>query len=163
MFKLRLGGSYKHISQKKCMISPSTVGSNFETAFWIPSKITINKVKFSLVVDVSESKVFEKIISGWLHCNIVLIPFDHVLRQMVFNYSWVFSQSLSFLAWVGTQGSIGAYKWLFSKYVDWLSEHKSILIDGGDAEYNKNYLGLKTTLLGTIPAALMALRWGSIE
>lgn len=115
------------------------------------------------MVNVLDCKDFSKFISDRIYCNIELIPVDHFLGEEVFGQTRVFGHSFGLLSRISTEGTIRAYKWLFSKDVDGLSEHKGILIDDGDAKWIYCYLGLKTALLGTVLTALMALRWGSIE
>ncbi len=145
------------------MIGSSAKGSDFESAFRIPSQIAINNVKLCLVVDVLYCKTFNKVISGSIYSDIELIPLNHFLGEKVFGQSRVFGHSFGLLPRVSTEGTVRAHKWLFGKDINRLSEHKGIFVYDRDARSRYFYLGLKTALLGTMLTALMALRCGSIE
>ena len=77
------------------MICSRTVSSNFKTVVRIPTEISINEIKFWPMIDVINSEFFNKFISSLINAQIILVPINDILSEIVFYESTVLSFSLS--------------------------------------------------------------------
>ena len=77
------------------MICSRTVSSNFKTVVLIPTEISINEVKFWPMIDVINREFFNKFISSLINAQIILVPINDILSEIVFYESIVLSFSLS--------------------------------------------------------------------
>lgn len=77
------------------MICSRTVSSNLKTVVRIPAKISINEIKFWPMIDVINSEFFNKFISSLINAQIILVPINDILSEIVFYESTVLSFSLS--------------------------------------------------------------------